>query len=141
MKAFASIVGLSVGVTLCTLLFPCGAEGQQNLEYGACATSTGCSGGCFPGIEADQACINSGKRCVLYQCSTGATQFKTCIQATNKDPGCNVDYSTPLNVQCSGCTKWLGSCRNLDPNCADLPWCGSAGGSTGWSLTVYYSCT
>lgn len=98
-----------------------------------------CAGGCFPTGIADPSCPTSGVRCELFLCTAGPTNFKACVQTTKQSSTCG--QGQPINITCTSCTNWLGSCANLDPNCADLPFCRSAGGTTGWTFEITSSCT
>jgi hypothetical protein len=129
---------LSVSLSA-AVVFPYHLQGQA-YEYAACIPQSNCAGGCFPGSFDDASCPTSPhSRCVLYSCTAGDTKFQYCQQSTNQNPGCSL--GTSINVNCSGCTQWLGSCTNLDPSCKDLPWCGSAGGNSPFPLHIVISCT
>lgn len=129
---------LSVSLSA-AVVFPYHLQGQA-YEYAACIPQSNCAGGCFPGSFDDASCPTSPhSRCVLYSCTAGDTKFQYCQQSTNQNPGCSLGNS--LNVNCTGCTRWLGSCTNLDPSCKDLPWCGSAGGNSPFDINLIKSCT
>lgn len=121
----------------CLAVAPWYGHADDEMEGAACVPSANC-GNCLVGKVNDTTCT-SGFRCSVYQCTGGNTaNFKFCVRSTSGGP---CYRAGTLNVTCTGCTTWTGSCvTNKDCGRIGSPNCGDDGGNGPTTSNLTQTC-